>query len=99
MSLVFENVMKLVVICICRIFLFKQFLEKIKIFCIGGSNMQVIFLTFPILQGSFLAVLASSAASERLFSAAGKIHDDLKKNTSKATLEDMLTVAKNFPDA
>lgn len=47
----------------------------------------------------FLAAPASSASAERLFSAAGKMHDDLKKSTSEDTLEDMLTVAKNFPDA
>ncbi len=47
----------------------------------------------------FLAALASSAAAERLFSGAGKMHDDLKKSTSEETLEDMLKVAKNFPDA
>ena len=47
----------------------------------------------------FLAAPASSAAAERLFSAAGKMHDDLKKSTSEDTLEDMLTVAKNYPDA
>ena len=47
----------------------------------------------------FLAAPASSAAAERLLSAAGKLHDDLKKSTSEDTLEDMLTVAKNYPDA
>ena len=47
----------------------------------------------------FLAAPASSASAERLFSAAGKMHDDLKKSTTEETLEDMLTVAKNYPDA
>ena len=47
----------------------------------------------------FLAAPASSASAERSFSAAGKMHDDLKKITSEDTLEDMLIVAKNFPDA
>jgi hypothetical protein len=47
----------------------------------------------------FLEAPASFAAAERLFSAVGKMHDDLKKSTSEETLEDMLTVAKNFPDA
>ena len=46
----------------------------------------------------FLAALASSASTER-FCVAGKMHDDLKKSTSEDTLEDMLTVAKNFSDA
>jgi hypothetical protein len=26
------------------------------------------------------------------------MHDDLKKSTTEETLEDMLTVAKNYPD-
>ena len=47
----------------------------------------------------FMAAPASSASVERLFSAAGKMHDDLKKSTTEETLEDMLTVAKNYPDA
>ncbi len=47
----------------------------------------------------FLAAPASSASAERLFSAVGKMHDDLKKNTSEETLEDMLTIAKTNPNA
>jgi hypothetical protein len=47
----------------------------------------------------FLAAPASSASVERLFSAAGKMLDDLKKSTAEDTLEDMLIVAKNYPDA
>ena len=47
----------------------------------------------------FLAAPSSSTSAERLFSAAGKMHDDLKKSISEDTLEDMLTVSKNFPDA
>ena len=47
----------------------------------------------------FLAAPASSASAERLFSSAGKMHDDLKKNTSEETLESMLTVGLNFPNA
>ena len=35
------------VIYACQRFLFKNLLDKIKIFCIGGSSMQVNFLTFP----------------------------------------------------
>ncbi len=46
------------------------------------------------------AAPASSASAERLFSDAGKMHDDLKKSTSEETLdEDMLAVAKTNPDA
>ena len=47
----------------------------------------------------FLAAPASSTSSERLFSFAGKMHDDLKKSTAEETLEDMLTVSKKNPDA
>ncbi len=47
----------------------------------------------------FLTALASSTSAERLFSAAGKMHDDLKKITTEETLEGMLSVAKNYPDA
>jgi len=44
-----------------------------------------------------LVAPASSASAERLFFAAGKLYADLKISTSEDTLEDMLTVAKNFP--
>ena len=47
----------------------------------------------------FLAAPASSASAERLFSGAGKMHDDLKKCTSESTLEDMLIVGQNFKSA
>ena len=47
----------------------------------------------------FLAAPASSAAPERLFSRAGKMHDDLKKCTSESTLENQLSIAINYPDA
>jgi hypothetical protein len=47
----------------------------------------------------FLLAPASSASAERLFSAAGKMHDDLKKCILEDTSEITLTVAKNFPDA
>jgi len=43
----------------------------------------------------FLAAPASPASAERLFSADGKMHNDLKKSTSEDTLEDILTMAKN----
>jgi hypothetical protein len=46
-----------------------------------------------------LAAPASSASAGQLFSAASKMHDDLKKSTFEDTLEDMLAVAQNFPDA
>ncbi len=44
-----------------------------------------------------MAALASSASAERLFSAARKMHDDLKKSTTEETLEDMLKVSKINP--
>ena len=47
----------------------------------------------------FLSAPASSASVERLFSSAGKMHDDLKKNTSEETLESQLIVGLNLPDA
>lgn len=47
----------------------------------------------------FLAAPASSASAERLFTGAGKMHDDLKKATSEGTLEMQLSVATNYPDA
>lgn len=43
----------------------------------------------------FLAMPASSAGPERLFSAAGKMHDGLKKNTKAETLGQMLEVKMN----
>jgi len=47
----------------------------------------------------FFSAPASSASVERLFSSAGKMHDDLKKNTSEETLESQLIVGLNLPDA
>ena len=59
--------------------------------------MPVNFLTN--ISRHFWAATTSCASAERLFSAAGKMHDDLKKSTTEETLEDMLTVSKNYPDA
>ena len=47
----------------------------------------------------FLAAPASSASAERLFSSAGKMHDDLKKSTKEDTLESALIVGMNYPNA
>jgi hypothetical protein len=44
-----------------------------------------------------LAAPTFSVSAERMFSTAGKMHDDLKKSTTKYTLEDMLTIAFFFP--
>ena len=43
----------------------------------------------------FLAMPASSASPERLFSAAGKMHDGQKKNTKEDTLSLQLEVKMN----
>ena len=47
----------------------------------------------------FLAAPASFASAERLFSSAGKMHDDLKKSTSEETMESSLIVNMNYPSA
>ena len=47
----------------------------------------------------FLATPASSSCSGRLFSSAGKMHDDMKKNTSEGTMESQLIVCLNYPSA
>lgn len=46
----------------------------------------------------FLALPASSAGTERLFSAAGNQHDDLKKSIKEDTLSMQLEVKCNCPD-
>ena len=43
----------------------------------------------------FLALPASSAGPERLFHAAGRMHDDLKKSTKDTTMEHVLNVYAN----
>jgi hypothetical protein len=43
----------------------------------------------------FLAMPASSAGPERLFHAAGRLHDDLKKSTKDTTMEHVLNVYAN----
>lgn len=43
----------------------------------------------------FLALPASSAGPERLFHAAGRMHDDKKKSTKDTTMEHMLNVYSN----
>lgn len=44
----------------------------------------------------FLAMPASSAGPERVFSAAGKMHDGLKKNQKETTIGHMLEVKVNI---
>jgi hypothetical protein len=43
----------------------------------------------------YLAAPASSAGVERLFSRAGRYHDDKKKSTTDEHIETLLIVAKN----
>ena len=43
----------------------------------------------------FLALPASSAGCERLFHAAGRMHDDLKKSTTDETMQRVLNVYAN----
>jgi hypothetical protein len=43
----------------------------------------------------FLALPASSAGPERIFHAAGRMHDDMKKRTLDTTLEHTLNVYAN----
>jgi hypothetical protein len=45
-----------------------------------------------------LALPASSAGVERLFSAAGRLHDDLKKAIKEDTLSMQLEVKVNIPE-
>jgi hypothetical protein len=47
----------------------------------------------------FLSAPVSSACAERLFSSAGKMHDDLKKSANDITLESQLIVNRNYPNA
>ncbi len=47
----------------------------------------------------FLVAPASFASAERLFSSAGKMHDVLKKSTSKETMESSLIVCMSYPSA
>ena len=46
-----------------------------------------------------LSAPASSASVERIFSSAGKMHNDLNKNISEKTLESQLKANLNYPDA
>ena len=45
----------------------------------------------------FLSLLASSAGCERLFCAAGRMHNDFKKVTSETTIGMQLEVKINVP--
>ena len=47
----------------------------------------------------FLALPASSAGPERVFSAAGKMHTDLRKSMRDDTLEHSLIAAFNYDSA
>jgi len=79
-------------------------LPQVPAHCDDGSDFDLCMWwrshsqTFPrlsIMARVHHALPASSAGVERLFSAAGRMHDDFKKNTSESTLESSLLVYKN----
>ena len=83
-------------------------LPQIPVFDSSGNDQDILAWwrqeapEFPHLSKmarQFLAAPASSASVERLFSSAGKMHDDVKKSTSEETLESMLIIGLNLPDA
>ena len=83
-------------------------LPQIPVFDSAGKDQDILDwwrhegVDFPHLSKmarQFLSAPASFASVERLFSSAGKMHDDLKKNTSEETLESQLKVCLNYPDA
>ncbi len=83
-------------------------LPEIPVVTSAGHDQDILYwwnahaTEFPNLSKmatQFMAAPASSAAAERLFSVSRKMHDDLKNSTSEETLENMLTLAKNFLDA
>eukprot|EP00873_Tetraselmis_striata_P013611 jgi/Tetstr1/433875/TSEL_023055.t1 len=57
---------------------------------------QTIFPHMSKMARQFHAFPATSAGVERLFSAAGRMHNDFKKSTSETTLEHALIVYKNL---
>ena len=83
-------------------------LPQIPVFDSSGNDQDILAWwrqeapEFPHLSKmarQFLAAPASSASVERLFSSAGKMHDDLKKSSSEETLESQLIIGLNLPDA
>ena len=83
-------------------------LPQIPVFDSTGKDQDILAwwrhegVDFPHLSKmarQFLSAPASWASVERLFSSAGKMHDDLKKNISEETLESQLKVCLNYPDA
>ena len=83
-------------------------LPQIPLHNASGHDQDILYWwkehssNFPYLSKmarQFLAAPASSAGAERLFSGAGKMHDDQKKSTDKKTLENQLMISMNFPNA
>jgi hypothetical protein len=67
----------------------------------GGSPLQWWaknqwrFPTIAPMARTYLGCPASTAGLERMFSAAGRMHNDFKKSTSEVTLEHMLMARYN----
>lgn len=57
---------------------------------------STVFPNLSRMARQYLAFPASSAGVERLFSAAGRMHNDLRKNVKESTLERSLMVWKNI---
>lgn len=83
-------------------------LPQIALHNASGDDQDILYwwkeqsTNFPFLSKmarQFLASPASSAGAERLFSRAGKMHDDQKKSTEEVTLENQLLISMNYPDA
>lgn len=54
------------------------------------------FPTVALMARQFLGAPATSAAAERVFSRAGRFHDDYKKSCKEETIRDALLVATNM---
>ncbi len=83
-------------------------LPQIALHNASGHDQDILYwwkdqsTNFPFLSKmarQFPASPASSAGAERLFSRAGKMHDDHKKSTEEVTLEKQLLISVNYPDA
>ena len=83
-------------------------LPQIALHNASGHDQDILYwwkehsVNFPFLAKmakQFLASPASYVGAERLFSKAGKQHDDQKKSTEEITLETQLLISMNYPDA
>ena len=59
-------------------------------------GQRYVFPDLSRMARQYLAALASSAGVEKLFSRAGRYHDDKKKRTTDEHIETLLIVAKNI---